>query len=74
MSTYAKGLGYVTTQDIILPLSMEIIDNTQHADNLRELNDLCIGLQIEKNRGYHIRPPQNVQDQTELSIQYIQLV
>ncbi|MBA0709407.1 hypothetical protein Golax_024442 [Gossypium laxum] len=26
----AKGPGYVTAQDIILPPSMEIVDNTQH--------------------------------------------
>ncbi|PPD66783.1 hypothetical protein GOBAR_DD36344 [Gossypium barbadense] len=48
----AKGPGYVTAQDIILPPSVEIVDNTQHVANLTEPIDLCIGLQIERNRGY----------------------
>uniref|UniRef100_A0AB39U3D7 DNA-directed RNA polymerase subunit alpha n=1 Tax=Hydnocarpus kurzii TaxID=3240908 RepID=A0AB39U3D7_9ROSI len=62
-SICAKGPGYVTAQDIILPPSVEIIDNTQHVASLREPIDLCIGLQIERNRGYRIKkPPQNFQD------------
>ncbi|PPR81136.1 hypothetical protein GOBAR_AA39578 [Gossypium barbadense] len=48
----AKGPGYVTAQDIILPPSVEIVDNTQHVASLTEPIDLCIGLQIERNRGY----------------------
>ncbi|KAG4186759.1 hypothetical protein ERO13_A08G063300v2, partial [Gossypium hirsutum] len=58
----AKGLGYVTAQDIILPPSVEIVDNTQHVANLTEPIDLCIGLQIERNRGYGIKTPKNFHD------------
>ncbi|KAK8628500.1 hypothetical protein V6N13_009088 [Hibiscus sabdariffa] len=47
-----SGPGYVTAQDIILPPSVEIVDNTQHIASLTEPIDLCIGLQIERNRGY----------------------
>ena len=32
----AKGPGYVTAQDIILPPSVEIVDNTQHIASLTE--------------------------------------
>ncbi|MFQ6626698.1 hypothetical protein Gotur_005328 [Gossypium turneri] len=55
----AKGPGYVTAQDIILPPSMEIVDNTQHVASLTEPIDLCIGLQIKRNRGYGIKMPKN---------------
>nr|YP_010392415.1 RNA polymerase alpha subunit [Codonopsis javanica]UPX08024.1 RNA polymerase alpha subunit [Codonopsis javanica] len=48
----AKGPGYVTAQDIIAPPFVEIIDNTQHIATLTEPIDLCIFLQIERNRGY----------------------
>ncbi|TYG86048.1 hypothetical protein ES288_A13G103900v1 [Gossypium darwinii] len=58
----AKGPGYVTAQDIILPPSVEIIDNTQHVASLTEPIDLCIGLQIERNRGYSIKTPKNFHD------------
>ncbi|XWS37222.1 hypothetical protein CRYUN_Cryun19dG0024700 [Craigia yunnanensis] len=51
----AKGPGYVTAQEIILPPSVEIVDNTQHIASLIEPIDLCIGLQIERNRGYSIK-------------------
>nr|QHB74979.1 RNA polymerase alpha subunit [Brunellia trianae] len=61
-SICVKGPGYVTAQDIILPLSMEIIDNTQHIASLTEPIDLCIELQIERNRGYRIKMPNNFQD------------
>nr|YP_009996401.1 RNA polymerase alpha subunit [Euscaphis japonica]QNQ65771.1 RNA polymerase alpha subunit [Euscaphis japonica] len=54
-----KGPGYVTAQDIILPPSVEIVDNTQHIASLTEPMDLCIGLQIERNRGYSIKTPNN---------------
>nr|UPX00886.1 RNA polymerase alpha subunit [Potentilla anserina] len=57
-----KGPGYVTAQDIILPPSIEIVDNTQHIANLTEPINLCIELQIERNRGYHIKTPNNFQD------------
>uniref|UniRef100_UPI0030017D35 RNA polymerase alpha subunit n=1 Tax=Potentilla erecta TaxID=57940 RepID=UPI0030017D35 len=57
-----KGPGYVTAQDIILPPSIEIVDNTQHIANLTESINLCIELQIERNRGYRIQTPNNFQD------------
>nr|QJS52700.1 RNA polymerase alpha subunit [Potentilla chinensis] len=57
-----KGPGYVTAQDIILPPSIEIVDNTQHIANLTEPINLCIELQIERNRGYRIKTPNNFQD------------
>uniref|UniRef100_A0AAU7B721 DNA-directed RNA polymerase subunit alpha n=2 Tax=Argentina TaxID=3131914 RepID=A0AAU7B721_9ROSA len=57
-----KGPGYVTAQDIILPPSIEIVDNTQHIANLMEPINLCIELQIERNRGYRIKTPNNFQD------------
>nr|YP_010484270.1 RNA polymerase alpha subunit [Malvaviscus penduliflorus]UVV36380.1 RNA polymerase alpha subunit [Malvaviscus penduliflorus] len=58
----AKGPGYVTAQDIILAPSVEIVDNTQHIASLTEPIDLCIGLQIERNRGYGIKTPKNFHD------------
>nr|YP_009503456.1 RNA polymerase alpha subunit [Passiflora retipetala]AXB38155.1 RNA polymerase alpha subunit [Passiflora retipetala] len=63
-SICVKGPGYVTAQDIILPPSVEILDNTQHIASLREPIDLCIELQIERNRGYCIKPTQNLQDRS----------
>nr|YP_010964646.1 RNA polymerase alpha subunit [Hedysarum citrinum]WNM89301.1 RNA polymerase alpha subunit [Hedysarum citrinum] len=57
-----KGPGYVTAQDIILPPSVEIVDNTQHIANLTEPIHLCIELQIERNRGYRIKTLNNIQD------------
>nr|UDP57301.1 RNA polymerase alpha subunit [Melicytus chathamicus]UDP57469.1 RNA polymerase alpha subunit [Melicytus dentatus]UDP57553.1 RNA polymerase alpha subunit [Melicytus drucei] len=63
-SICVKGPGYVTAQDIILPPSVEIIDNTQYIASLREPIDLCIKLQIERNRGYRNRKnsPKGFQD------------
>lgn len=61
-SICVKGPGYVTAQDIILPTYVEIVDNTQHIASLTEPIDLCIELQIEKNRGYLIKTPHNFQD------------
>uniref|UniRef100_A0AAU6MVH8 DNA-directed RNA polymerase subunit alpha n=1 Tax=Fuchsia x standishii TaxID=3144444 RepID=A0AAU6MVH8_9MYRT len=61
-SICVKGPRCVTAQDIILPPSVEIIDNTQHIASLMEPINLCIGLQIERNRGYHIKTPNNFQD------------
>ncbi|KAL4342041.1 hypothetical protein GQ457_08G001010 [Hibiscus cannabinus] len=58
----AKGPGYVTAQDIILPPSVEIVDNTRHIASLTEPIDLCIGLQIERNRGYSIKRSKNFHD------------
>nr|YP_010629141.1 RNA polymerase alpha subunit [Begonia henryi]WBN96087.1 RNA polymerase alpha subunit [Begonia henryi] len=59
---YVKGPGYVTAQDIILPPSVEIIDNTQYIAKLTEPINCCIELQIERNRGYRIQTPNNFQD------------
>nr|UCS08916.1 RNA polymerase alpha subunit [Bischofia polycarpa] len=61
-SICVKGPGYVTAQNIILPPYVKIIDNTQHIASLTEQIDLCIGLQIERNRGYRIKLPNNFQD------------
>ncbi|KAG4135083.1 hypothetical protein ERO13_D08G194628v2 [Gossypium hirsutum] len=60
----AKGPGYVTAQDIILPPSMETVDNTQHVANLTKPIDLCIGLQIERNRRYDTKMPKNFHDRS----------
>nr|YP_009479206.1 RNA polymerase alpha subunit [Mukdenia rossii]AVT43788.1 RNA polymerase alpha subunit [Mukdenia rossii] len=61
-SICVSGPGYVTAQDIISPPSVEIVDNTQHIASLTEPIDLWIGLQIERNRGYRIKTPNNFQD------------
>nr|YP_010626878.1 RNA polymerase alpha subunit [Roscoea debilis]WBK25451.1 RNA polymerase alpha subunit [Roscoea alpina]WBK25537.1 RNA polymerase alpha subunit [Roscoea alpina]WBK26053.1 RNA polymerase alpha subunit [Roscoea debilis]WBK26139.1 RNA polymerase alpha subunit [Roscoea debilis] len=61
-SICVKGPKYVTAQDIILPPSVEIVDTTQHIANLTEPIDLCIGLQIRRDRGYCTKPTINSQD------------
>nr|URQ21272.1 RNA polymerase alpha subunit [Heptacodium miconioides] len=61
-SICVRGPGYVTAQDIISPPYVEIVDNTQHIVSLTEPIDLCIGLQIERNRGYLIKTPNHFQD------------
>nr|YP_009490029.1 RNA polymerase alpha subunit [Saxifraga stolonifera]AWH11471.1 RNA polymerase alpha subunit [Saxifraga stolonifera]QKV45958.1 RNA polymerase alpha subunit [Saxifraga stolonifera] len=63
-SICVSGPGYVTVQDIILPPSVEIIDNTQHIASLTEPIVLCIGLQIERHRGYRIKTPNNFEDRS----------
>nr|QMQ99408.1 RNA polymerase alpha subunit [Achyranthes bidentata] len=57
-----RGPRHVTAQDLILPPYVEIIDNTQHIATLMEPIDFCIGLQLERNRGYQIKEPNNFQD------------
>nr|YP_009524710.1 RNA polymerase alpha subunit [Holboellia latifolia]YP_010026113.1 RNA polymerase alpha subunit [Holboellia angustifolia]YP_010228478.1 RNA polymerase alpha subunit [Holboellia grandiflora]QHE50066.1 RNA polymerase alpha subunit [Archakebia apetala]AXR90291.1 RNA polymerase alpha subunit [Holboellia latifolia]AXR90376.1 RNA polymerase alpha subunit [Holboellia latifolia]AXR90461.1 RNA polymerase alpha subunit [Holboellia latifolia]AXR90546.1 RNA polymerase alpha subunit [Holboellia latifol len=57
-----RGPGYVTAQDIISPSSVEIVDTTQQIASLTEPIDLCIGLQIERNRGYRMKTPNNTQN------------
>nr|YP_011021064.1 RNA polymerase alpha subunit [Billbergia horrida]WQM20704.1 RNA polymerase alpha subunit [Billbergia horrida] len=57
-----RGPRYVTAQDIISPPSVEIVDTTQHIANLTEPIDLCIGLQIERDRGYRMEPINDSQD------------
>nr|YP_009248382.1 RNA polymerase alpha subunit [Hanguana malayana]AMW66434.1 RNA polymerase alpha subunit [Hanguana malayana] len=61
-SICARGPRYVTAQDIILPPSVEIVDTTQHIANLTEPIDLCIELQIKRDRGYCTKPTNNSQD------------
>nr|YP_009513422.1 RNA polymerase alpha subunit [Androsace laxa]AVK40047.1 RNA polymerase alpha subunit [Androsace laxa] len=61
-SICVKGPGYVTAQDIISPPYVEIVDNTQHIANLTESIDFCIGLQIERNRGYRIKGSNHFQN------------
>nr|YP_010723954.1 RNA polymerase alpha subunit [Neomarica candida]WDW30995.1 RNA polymerase alpha subunit [Neomarica candida] len=61
-SIFVRGPKYVTAQDIISPPSVEIVDTTQHIANLTEPIDLCIRLQIKRDRGYHINPTNNSQD------------
>nr|YP_010581351.1 RNA polymerase alpha subunit [Roridula gorgonias]UZT27672.1 RNA polymerase alpha subunit [Roridula gorgonias] len=57
-----QGPGCVTAQDIVLPPYVQIVDPTHHIAMLTESIDFCIGLQIERNRGYHIKSPNNFQD------------
>nr|QZR89427.1 RNA polymerase alpha subunit [Smilax glabra]UXO95317.1 RNA polymerase alpha subunit [Smilax glabra] len=57
-----KGPRYVTAQDIISPPSVEIVDTTQHIATLTEPIDLCIGLQIKRDRGYRMKPTNNSKD------------
>nr|YP_010910191.1 RNA polymerase alpha subunit [Tillandsia jaguactalensis]WIL86381.1 RNA polymerase alpha subunit [Tillandsia jaguactalensis] len=61
-SICVRGPRYVTAQDIILPPSVEIVDTTQHIANLTEPIDLCIGLQIKRDRGYRMEPINDSQD------------
>nr|AFM83710.1 RNA polymerase alpha subunit [Paeonia brownii] len=61
-SICVRGPGYVTAQDITSPPSVEIVDNTQHIASLKEPINLCIGLQIERNRGYRIKTPNHFRD------------
>nr|YP_009455344.1 RNA polymerase alpha subunit [Erythropalum scandens]AUG62878.1 RNA polymerase alpha subunit [Erythropalum scandens] len=63
-SIYVRGPRYVTAQDIILPPSVEIVDNTQYIASLTEPIDFCIELQIERNRGYRLKTPNNFQDRS----------
>nr|YP_009973776.1 RNA polymerase alpha subunit [Ruppia brevipedunculata]QHB79488.1 RNA polymerase alpha subunit [Ruppia sinensis]QNH93584.1 RNA polymerase alpha subunit [Ruppia brevipedunculata]WDD57499.1 RNA polymerase alpha subunit [Ruppia mongolica] len=57
-----KGPKCITAQDIISPPSVEIIDTTQHIATLTESVDLCIGLQIKRDRGYRMKSINNYQD------------
>nr|YP_010693971.1 RNA polymerase alpha subunit [Impatiens arguta]WCD66664.1 RNA polymerase alpha subunit [Impatiens arguta] len=63
-SICVKGPGYVTSQDIILPPYVKIVDNTQHIASLTEPMDFCIELQIERNRGYRIKSLNSFQDRS----------
>nr|YP_010383723.1 RNA polymerase alpha subunit [Trailliaedoxa gracilis]ATL59592.1 RNA polymerase alpha subunit [Trailliaedoxa gracilis]UEQ17678.1 RNA polymerase alpha subunit [Trailliaedoxa gracilis] len=61
-SICAKGPGYVTAQDIVVPPYVEIVDNTQHIASLMEPINLCIRLEIERNRGYLLKTSQSFQN------------
>nr|YP_009628290.1 RNA polymerase alpha subunit [Greenwayodendron suaveolens]QBO27004.1 RNA polymerase alpha subunit [Greenwayodendron suaveolens] len=61
-SICARGPGYVTAQDIILPPSVEIVDTAQHIASLTKPIDLRIELQIERSRGYRMKTTKNYQD------------
>nr|ATL61009.1 RNA polymerase alpha subunit [Pentas lanceolata] len=61
-SICVRGPRYVTAQDIVLPPYVEIVDNEQYIASLMEPIDLCIELEIERNRGYLKNTPQNFQD------------
>ncbi|KAG0447290.1 hypothetical protein HPP92_028393 [Vanilla planifolia] len=50
-----RGPKQITAQDIISPLSVEIVDTTQHIANLTEPIDLRIELQIKRDRGYRMK-------------------
>nr|QSV09639.1 RNA polymerase alpha subunit [Veratrum japonicum] len=62
-SICVRGPRYVTAQDIVVPPSVEIIDTTQHIANLTEPIDLCIGLQIMRDRGYRMKATNHSQSQ-----------
>ena len=59
-----KGPGYITAQDIILPPSVEIVDNRQHIANVTEPVNLYMELKIERSRGYHIKTLKTFQDES----------
>nr|YP_010443415.1 RNA polymerase alpha subunit [Arenaria serpyllifolia]UTE94289.1 RNA polymerase alpha subunit [Arenaria serpyllifolia] len=61
-SICVRGPRCITARDLILPSYVEIVDNTQHIASLTEPIDFCIGLQLERNRGYYIKAPNNFQD------------
>nr|UDZ61080.1 RNA polymerase alpha subunit [Hydrocleys nymphoides]UDZ61081.1 RNA polymerase alpha subunit [Hydrocleys nymphoides] len=61
-SICVKGPKCVTAQDIISPPSVKIVDTTQHIANLTEPVDLCIELQIKRDRGYRIKSTNHSQD------------
>nr|YP_011020783.1 RNA polymerase alpha subunit [Commelina caroliniana]WQH82826.1 RNA polymerase alpha subunit [Commelina caroliniana] len=63
-SICARGPRYVTAQDIISPPSVEVVDTTQHIANLTEPIDLCIELQIKRDRGYRTKSTNNSQDES----------
>nr|YP_010260545.1 RNA polymerase alpha subunit [Corybas diemenicus]UIX55518.1 RNA polymerase alpha subunit [Corybas diemenicus] len=58
-SICVRGPKCITAQDIIPPPSVEIVDTTQHIANLTEPIDLCIELQIKRDRGYGLKSAKN---------------
>ncbi|XBJ23525.1 hypothetical protein VPH35_001649 [Triticum aestivum] len=61
-SICVKGPRYITSLDIILPPSVEIVDTAQPIANLTEPIDFCIDLQIKRDRGYQTELGKNYQD------------
>nr|YP_010486659.1 RNA polymerase alpha subunit [Renanthera imschootiana]UWI53852.1 RNA polymerase alpha subunit [Renanthera imschootiana] len=61
-SICVRGPKYITAQDIISPPSVEIVDTTQHIANLTEPIDLCIELQIKRDRGYPMKSTNDSHD------------
>nr|QGW36568.1 RNA polymerase alpha subunit [Thrixspermum tsii] len=61
-SICVRGPKYITAQDIISPPSVEIVDTTQHIANLTEPIDLCIELQIKRDRGYCMKSTNDSHD------------
>nr|YP_004769843.1 RNA polymerase alpha subunit [Wolffiella lingulata]AEK94456.1 RNA polymerase alpha subunit [Wolffiella lingulata] len=61
-SICVKGPKNITAEDILLPASVEIVDTTQHIATLTEPRDLCIGLEIQRDRGYRMRSTNDSQD------------
>nr|UYF13369.1 RNA polymerase alpha subunit [Coelogyne articulata] len=61
-SICVRGPKYITAQDIISPPSVEIVDTTQHIANLTEPIDLCIELQIKRDRGYRMKSANDSHD------------
>nr|WRY71968.1 RNA polymerase alpha subunit [Angraecum lecomtei] len=61
-SICVRGPKYITAQDIISPPSVEIVDTTQHIANLTEPIDLCIELQIKRDRGYSMKSTNDSHD------------
>ena len=56
------GPGTVTAKDIILPPSLQIVDKTQHIASLIEPISFCMDLEIERGRGYGIKPTKNLNE------------
>ena len=52
----------ITAQDMEIPPSVEVIDNTQYIATLNENVSLDIELTIEKDRGYRIENLQKYRD------------
>nr|YP_009975380.1 RNA polymerase alpha subunit [Drypetes lateriflora]QNK04722.1 RNA polymerase alpha subunit [Drypetes lateriflora] len=57
-----SGPGYLLSQDIILPPSVEIIDNSQYIAKITEPINLFIELIIERGCGYRRKSPKTLQD------------
>nr|YP_009748969.1 RNA polymerase subunit alpha [Cremastra unguiculata]QII90725.1 RNA polymerase subunit alpha [Cremastra unguiculata] len=61
-SICVRGPKYITAQDIISPPSVQIVDTTQYIANLTKPIDLCIELQIKRDRGYRMKSTNDSHD------------